>query len=134
MTDLNRQIDAAHSKSRGGSGQDPGNLLRDLFLSVPGGMGNEMSRDMDSMGRIRAGTSADGKKPEEMTPQELHSVLWQVLTFRDSGMPRNYTSDVDNQCTECLLSYLVVKKIEKTIQKIPGLGPLIEKIMDTISG
>lgn len=28
----------------------------------------------------------------------------------------------------------VVKKIEKTIEKIPGLGPLIEKVMDSISG
>lgn len=89
MTDLNRQIDAARSKTRGslnGPGQDPASLLRDLFLSVPGGMSNDISRDMENMGRLRAGTSADGKRPEEMSPQELHSVLWQVLTFRDSGM------------------------------------------------
>lgn len=26
-----------------------------------------------------------------------------------------------------------MKKIEKTIEKIPGLGPLIEKLMDSIS-
>jgi len=71
-----------------------------------------MSREMDSMERIRAGpTQPGGKRPEDMSPQELHAVLWQVLTFRDS----------------------VVKKIEKTIEKIPGLGPLIEKLMDSIS-
>jgi len=46
-----------------------------------------------------------------MTPQELHGILWQVLSFRDS----------------------VAKKISHTIEKIPGLGPLIEKIMDSIS-
>ena len=89
MTDLNRQIDAARSKTRGSlndPSQDPASLLRDLFLSVPGGMSNEISRDMENMRRLRAGTSADGKRPEEMSPQELHSVLWQVLTFRDSGM------------------------------------------------
>jgi hypothetical protein len=31
-------------------------------------------------------------------------------------------------------SFLVVKKISKTIEKIPGLGALIEKIQDGISG
>ena len=25
-----------------------------------------------------------GKKPEEMSPQELHGALWQILKFRDS--------------------------------------------------
>jgi hypothetical protein len=47
-----------------------------------------------------------------MSPQELHTTLWQILEFRDN----------------------IVKKIEKTIQKIPGLGPMIEKLMDGISG
>ncbi len=45
-----------------------------------------MSRDLDNIERIRAGPAAGGKNPDEMSPQELHSVLWQVLTFRDSGM------------------------------------------------
>lgn len=35
------------------------------------------------MERIRAGPAAGGKPPDQMSPQELHSVLWQVLTFRD---------------------------------------------------
>lgn len=52
-----------------------------------------MEREMESVERIRAGPQQGGKRPEDMTPQELHSVLWQVLTFRDS----------------------VVKKIDKTI-------------------
>jgi len=52
-----------------------------------------MSRDMDNIERIRAGPAQGGKRPEDMSPQELHAVLWQVLSFRDS----------------------VVKKIEKTI-------------------
>lgn len=53
-----------------------------------------------------------GKRPEDMSPQEIHAVLWQVLSFRDS----------------------IAKKIEGTIEKIPGLGPLIEKISDSIQG
>ena len=32
-----------------------------------------------------------------------------------------------------LICLIVAKKIEKTIEKIPGLGPLIEKITDGIS-
>jgi hypothetical protein len=71
-----------------------------------------MTREMEGIERIRAGPSQGGKKPEDMSPQELHAVLWQVLSFRDS----------------------VVKKISKTIEKIPGLGPLIDKLTDSIGG
>ena len=44
-----------------------------------------MTRDMEGIQRIRAGPAQGGKRPEDMSPQELHSVLWQVLSFRDSG-------------------------------------------------
>ncbi|CAA7264296.1 unnamed protein product [Cyclocybe aegerita] len=116
VTDINRELDTARTKSfsqtrSGGGPTDPANALRDLFFALPGGEGSELSRDMENIERIRAGPAAGGKRPEDMSPQELHSVLWQVLTFRDS----------------------VVKKISKTIEKIPGLGPLIEKLMDGIS-
>lgn len=69
---------------------------------------------MEGMERIRAQGQGvgGGKRPEDMSPQEIHAVLWQVLSFRDS----------------------IAKKIENTIEKIPGLGPLIEKITDSISG
>jgi len=60
-------------------------MLRDLFMNIPGGSGSEMSRDMDNIQRIRAGPEAGGKRPEDMSPQELHAVLWQVLSFRDSS-------------------------------------------------
>ncbi|KAK7041417.1 hypothetical protein VNI00_009283 [Paramarasmius palmivorus] len=115
VTDLNAELKKARQKDQatrsGGPGGNPSTVLRDLLFKLPGGEGNEMSRDMESIERIRAGPSQGGKKPEEMSPQELHAVLWQVLSFRDS----------------------VAKKIEKTIEKIPGLGPLIEKLMDSIS-
>ncbi|KAK7437930.1 hypothetical protein VKT23_018365 [Stygiomarasmius scandens] len=114
VTDLNKQLDKARSSDQarsGPGGSGPASALRSLFASIPGGAGNDMSRDMDNIERIRAGPAQGGKRPEDMSPQELHAVLWQVLSFRDS----------------------VVKKIEKTIEKIPGLGPLIEKLMDSIS-
>ncbi|KAF8068741.1 heterokaryon incompatibility protein HET-C [Lyophyllum atratum] len=114
VSDLNKSIDQARSSntSRGGA-RSEGDILRDLLFSIPGGDGGEMGRELDAVERIRAGGQGGGggKRPEEMSPQELHAVLWQVLTFRDS----------------------VVKKISKTIEKIPGLGPLIDKIMDSIS-
>ncbi|KAF9071751.1 heterokaryon incompatibility protein Het-C-domain-containing protein [Rhodocollybia butyracea] len=107
VTDLNKEFDKARAtqqRSGPGGAADPATVLRELFFSLPGS-GGEMSREMESVERIRAGPQQGGKRPEDMNPQELHAVLWQVLTFRDS----------------------VMKKIEKTI------GPLIEKITDSIS-
>ena len=45
-----------------------------------------MAREMEGVQKLRAGPSQGGKRPEDMNPQELHSALWQVLSFRDSGM------------------------------------------------
>ncbi|KIY69310.1 Het-C-domain-containing protein [Cylindrobasidium torrendii FP15055 ss-10] len=112
VSDLNKKIDSARSRSGpGGSATGSTDGLRALFKLLPDGMGGDMSRDMDNVQRIRDAPSQGGKRPEDMSPQELHATLWQILSFRDS----------------------VVKKIEKTIEKIPGLGALIEKIMDGIS-
>ncbi|KAA1472452.1 Het-C-domain-containing protein [Dentipellis sp. KUC8613] len=110
VTDLNRAMTSAKTRSIS-SGPNPTDTLRDLLFKLPGGAGTEMSRDMEGIERIRNAPAQGGKPPDQLTPQELHSVLWQVLSFRDS----------------------VAKKIEKTIEKIPGLGPLIEKLMDSIS-
>jgi hypothetical protein len=40
---------------------------------------------MEGIERMRDAPAYGGKPPEQMSPQELHSVLWQVLSFRDSG-------------------------------------------------
>ncbi|KIM46972.1 hypothetical protein M413DRAFT_440527 [Hebeloma cylindrosporum] len=117
VTDINAELAKARSKSMsqtrgpGGPAISPTDALRDIMSAVPGGAGSDFSRDLENIERIRAGPAAGGKRPEDMSPQELHAVLWQVLTFRDS----------------------VVKSISKTIEKIPGLGPLLEKLMDAIS-
>jgi len=82
----------SHAQSRGGPGSNdsPADVLRGLFVTLPGGAGSDMSRDLDSIERMRAGPGGGGgggggKRPEDMSPQELHSALWQILTFRDSG-------------------------------------------------
>ncbi|KAJ7064976.1 heterokaryon incompatibility protein Het-C-domain-containing protein [Mycena amicta] len=111
VSDLNKELEKARSSSTRSGPGGASNTLRDLLFSIPGGAGSEMSREMEGIERIRAGPSQGGKRPEDMSPQELHAVLWQVLSFRDS----------------------VVKKISNTIEKIPGLGPLIDKLMDSIS-
>ncbi|KAH7920181.1 Het-C-domain-containing protein [Leucogyrophana mollusca] len=110
VSDLNKELDRARSKSMS-SGSSPVDSLRDLLFNIPGGGGGEMTREMEGIERIRAGPSQGGKRPEDMNPQEVHAVLWQVLSFRDS----------------------VMKKIEMTIEKIPGLGSLIEKLTESIS-
>jgi len=110
VSDLNKAMDSARSRSMSG-GSSPVDGLRDLLFKLPGGTGTEITREMEGVQRIRDAPAHGGKPPEQMSPQELHSVLWQVLSFRDS----------------------VAKKIENIIEKIPGLRPLLEKISDSIS-
>ncbi|KAJ2919808.1 hypothetical protein MD484_g554, partial [Candolleomyces efflorescens] len=114
VSDLNKELDKARSKSLsttrgpGGPPCKPIDAVTDLLSAFPGG--NDMSRELEQVSRA-SDPAAGGKRPEEMSPQELHAQLWKVLTVRDA----------------------IVKKISKTIEKIPGLGPLIEKLMDSIS-
>ena len=94
VTDLNKELDKARSKSQqrsgpGGSAGSPADVLRDLLFKLPGGSGSEISRELEGVERIRAGPAQGGKRPEDMSPQELHAVLWQVLSFRDSGWFRS---------------------------------------------
>ena len=92
MSELNTKV--AESRSAQGNND----VLRQLFSSLPGSTGGELSREMDDVQNIRAGPGG-GLDPEMMTPQQLHDTLWKVLSFRDN----------------------VSKKIENTLEKIPGL-------------
>lgn len=67
-------------------GRSPTDGLRDLLFKLPGGSGTEITRDMEGIERIRDAPAQGGKPPDQMSPQELHAVLWQVLSFRDSGV------------------------------------------------
>lgn len=106
VTDLNKEFDRARSKSNSSSA-----ILRDAFLKLPGGSGDKMRGDMEGIERMRTGMERGDRRPEDMSPQELHSVLWKVLSFRDS----------------------VMKGISGMLEKIPGLNLIIEKIQDSIS-
>jgi hypothetical protein len=75
---------SARSRSESG-GSSPIDTLRDLLFKLPGGTGTEITREMEGVQQIRDAPAYGGKPPEQMSPQELHSVLWQVLSFRDSG-------------------------------------------------
>ncbi|KAH8926115.1 Het-C-domain-containing protein [Atractiella rhizophila] len=108
VSDLNKAIDNAHNTTDRGGG---GDTLRNLIFSLPGGIGNdpELSRGMAECEGIRS--RAANIDPSQMSPQDLHATLWKVLTFRDN----------------------VVKSIENTIEKIPGLSTLVGKITDSIN-
>ncbi|KAG2041178.1 Het-C-domain-containing protein [Suillus americanus] len=106
VTELNKEFDRARSKSNSSS-----DMLRDAFLKLPGGSGDKMGRDMEGIERMRAGIDNGNRRPEDMSPQELHSVLWQVLSFRDSAAP----------------------VLMDVTEKIPGLNSVVEKIQDSIS-
>lgn len=79
---------ASRSVSQGSSHVDG---LRDMLFKLPGGTGTEITREMEGVQRIRDAPVHGGKPPDQMSPQELHSVLWQVLSFRDSGSWRPIT-------------------------------------------
>lgn len=118
VTDLNADGTRASHNNRGrraGLGSDSGStfsLLTDLFTSIPGGGGSEMKSDLAQMNKIRSDTvSGATKPPDQLSPQEMHAQLWAILSLRDR----------------------IVKKISHTIEKIPGLGPLIETISDNVS-
>ena len=44
------------------------------------------------------GSGGDMKAPEQMSPQELHDVLWQVLSFRDTGECMVECGSMDRRC------------------------------------
>lgn len=111
VSDLAKAMDGARSSgSRGlgdsGSGAD---VLRSLLFKIPGSGGSDLSRELQDVDDIRS--RAAGGQSAELSPQELHQILWKVLTFRDN----------------------VCKTIENTIEKIPGLSSLVENITDTVN-
>jgi hypothetical protein len=82
ISDLNNELEKAKVKERSSPAVQS---MSKVFGTLPGGEGHQMSRDMENVQRM-SDPNQGGKKPEEMSPQELHSALWQILTFRDSGM------------------------------------------------
>lgn len=105
VSELTKSMNNARSVSDGQSASS--NALRQLFFDLPGGVGGDLSRDMDDVNNIRA----SAQDPSTMSPQELHRVLWQILSFRDK----------------------VSKRIENTLEKIPGLNAFLDKISGSVS-
>jgi hypothetical protein len=85
VSDLSRTMANARSSSEGQSNSS--STLRQLFFDLPGGGGQEMSRDMDEINNMRAGQPG-GVDPANMSPQELHATIWKILSFRDSVMKK----------------------------------------------
>ena len=122
VSDLSREMANARSVSEGQS--NSAGALRQLFFDIPGGGGDDLSRDMDGITNMRAGQPG-GIDPNQMSPQELHATIWKILSFRDSVMKR----------IEVCISMLhdIVDRIQNTIDRIPGLSSLVKKITNSIS-
>lgn len=100
--------DLAKSVSDAKQQQSQGNALQQLMGmlgKVPGMSDNNVSRDAEALSR---GPSQD---PSSMSPQEMYANLFKVLAFHDR----------------------IMKGIEQTIEKIPGLSSLIENVSNSIS-
>lgn len=134
MVDLNAQLDKARSSASTSSVSN----LRDLLNSLPDGSGGELTRQMAGVEKIRAagqrsvsgggggygdraayggggggygGVGGDMKSPDQMNPQELHDVLWQVLSFRDAGKSR---ASSFRTCVT-IYAHIVMKKVSVVI-------------------
>ncbi|CAK9782756.1 Het-C-domain-containing protein [Cutaneotrichosporon oleaginosum] len=105
VSDLSKSFSDSRSiqDGQGASAQ----ALRQMFVQMPGQDTDHLNREMDNLQNLRS-TTAD---PSTMSPQELYKVLWQALAFRDK----------------------VMKSIENTIDRIPGLSSLTEKIGNSVS-
>lgn len=82
--------------------------LASMLLQLPGSDSGELTREMNGVNDIRSRAASSTHEP---TPQELHATLFKLFTFRDN----------------------VVKSIERTIENIPGLSSLVEKLTDSIN-
>ena len=70
LTDLSKAVNKARSESSDNTNSG----LRSLFAQIPGGEGESMSRDMDSI--TRAGQPGSGAQdPSTMTPQQVSFLL-----------------------------------------------------------
>lgn len=105
VSDLAKSVDSAKSRSRGG-GTDPIQDLLSLISNIPGGSGDgNVSRDAETLNR------GPDRDPNQMSPEEMYKNLWRILEFRDR----------------------IMKNISNTIEKIPGLNALVEKITNSLN-
>ncbi len=120
ISELNTKISTAQQQSHGsgggpfgsGGGGGAGGNLMSLLGQIPNfgsgggssGFGN-VSRDIEEVSR---GPAVD---PNQMSPQEMYQNLWRILSIRDR----------------------VMKGIESTMEKIPGLNSLVDAIGNALS-
>lgn len=104
ISDLNKAMDDAKAKSSGSNRSSVQNLLG-MLSKVPGAGSDSVSRDLNDISR---GPVSD---PANMSPQEMYANLWKILELRDR----------------------IMKGIEATIEKIPGLNSLVEKLTNELN-
>lgn len=103
VSDLYGAVEKAKAKSN--NNNNPLGNLMGLLKNVPGASSNHMTRDAEDLSR---GPTQD---VSTMSPQDIYKNLFRILAFRDNLM----------------------MWIEETIEKIPGLSSLLEKISNAVS-
>ena len=78
------------NNARSVSDSQPGSAeaLRQMFTHLPGGDGDQLSRDMDGVTGMLAGLPGGGLDPSKMDPQQVHDAIWKILCFRDIVMKK----------------------------------------------
>ncbi|KAF9781333.1 heterokaryon incompatibility Het-C, partial [Thelephora terrestris] len=118
VTDLNHHVLAARRRRKEEGKSTIAAALQKMLSKAPGDTAATVSGHLDEIEKIGEDNEAsaqgeEGKtKPENMTPQELYRRLWKILSLRDK----------------------IVKTIDRTIERVPGLRPLLNMINDQISG
>jgi hypothetical protein len=119
ISELNTAVNHAKDKQKQGAGS---NQLKALISKISSGGDGSMASDIDQM------TAPPAQNPETMDPRELYANIWRILTIRDG---------CKFPCQQMFIAVThtlaVVKKIEKIIEKIPGLGDMIEELMNSIA-
>jgi hypothetical protein len=77
---------ASSTERAGGTNTSAFSRLQDLVSAIPSGGGPGMKNDLAEMQRIRAETiSGTGKPTDQLSPHELHSKIWAILSLRDKS-------------------------------------------------
>lgn len=107
---MNNRIHSAHLAQSGSSGGSSFlvSSLKKYMTKMPANA--ELSNDLDQMQQIiveneQSAQGNGGKRPEEMTPQEMHSRLWAILSLRDkSAFKIPYIGETKFQASQQLSS------------------------------
>ena len=111
VSELNTKV--ASARSAGGNDD----VLRQLFTSLPGNTGGQLSREMNDVQNIRAGPG--GMDPDSMTPQQLHDTLWKVGISDQFLAFRRLLIDLHLSYRSCLSETTCLRRLKIPSREFP---------------